>query len=262
MYTGVRQMFFRARRLWARLADTRRIHAYCVGTGKSGTHSIADIFRPMYRSCHEPQAPRIIETLTSGDMDSNAKRDFVLERDWQLHIEMESSLLMVHFLKTLVQAFPRSQFILTIRDPYSWLNSTINHKLNRPLPKIWKQYNTWLYGEGRFKYAEGDAPLAKRGLYSLESYLSVWQRHNDRVLQHVPEERLLVVRTRELSNNLNRIARFLDVPTAHLNPANTHRFRGSKDWEVVAELNLDYLNDRVNEICGDLMDEYFPEPRY
>ncbi len=66
-----------------RVLNSRRTHVYCVGTAKSGTHSIDSIFRDHLRSAHEPQSGRVIKTIlkvASGEMSKGALRKFLRKR--------------------------------------------------------------------------------------------------------------------------------------------------------------------------------------
>ncbi len=45
----------------------RNFHAYCVGTDKSGTKSLAAILQKNYRSAHEPTARGLISNDPAAD---------------------------------------------------------------------------------------------------------------------------------------------------------------------------------------------------
>src|SRR5262245_13877986 len=84
---------FRSR--WADEPMTARsFHAYCIGTPKSGTHSIAEVFGTRYRVAHEPEYDLLIETIlsaSSGAIDHSRLAKFVRARDKQLNLELECS---------------------------------------------------------------------------------------------------------------------------------------------------------------------------
>ncbi len=42
---------------------SRAFHAYCIGTQKSGTHSIAGLFQPLYKAAHEPEHYELFQLL-------------------------------------------------------------------------------------------------------------------------------------------------------------------------------------------------------
>ena len=87
-----------------RLINPRKAHLYCVGTAKSGTHSIAAIFRDRLRSDHEPENQEVIRAildLAAGRLDDEALRRYVLERDRRLWLEVDSSQLNFFLLDTI-----------------------------------------------------------------------------------------------------------------------------------------------------------------
>lgn len=73
------------------LRPKRRFQAYCVGTGKSGTHSIAALFKSQYRSLHEPESRLVIETILAaadGLINTRELHKFVKQQDNRLWLEM------------------------------------------------------------------------------------------------------------------------------------------------------------------------------
>jgi len=115
-----------------------RTQLYCVGTAKSGTHSVEAIFRENLRSADEVDSEHVIDVVldyANGRMSREELRAYLLKRDRVLQLELDSSQLNYFFLHELVELFPKAKFILTIRNPYAWLDSFINHQLSwKPLP--------------------------------------------------------------------------------------------------------------------------------
>jgi hypothetical protein len=71
----------------------RKFKAYCVGTAKSGTHSLADVFSKNYRAQHEPEGQQLIylkAQLRQGNITKLALLDFLKNRDIRTNLEMES----------------------------------------------------------------------------------------------------------------------------------------------------------------------------
>ncbi|EDN71821.1 hypothetical protein BGS_1208 [Beggiatoa sp. SS] len=46
--------------------SSRAFHAYCIGTQKSGTHSIAGLFQPRYQAAHEPEHYELVQLLLAN----------------------------------------------------------------------------------------------------------------------------------------------------------------------------------------------------
>jgi len=103
--------------------------SYCVGTSKSGTHSIAGIFASHYRAAHEPEVQSSIE-LVLATQETAATRETLLDRDRRLSLDLEASNLLAFIAADLVAAFPAARFVMTIRDCYAWLDSCLNHQMN------------------------------------------------------------------------------------------------------------------------------------
>jgi hypothetical protein len=242
----------------------RRFQAYCIGTGKSGTHSIAGLFSRRYRTAHEPEREFIIDTIlaaASGLISEEEKVDFIRKRDKRLWLELESSVYIYHFLDILVREFPHAKFILTIRDCYSWLNSYMNHKLAGPVSDKWWRMREFRYRPDKFTYAKEEQILFEHGLYPLDSYLSAWGTHNRKVPAIVPKEKLLVVRTHEIIQNITRIAEILEIPVETLDPSKAHLFKTQRNFGILSKIDRDFLEEKVNIHCRDVMNQYFPEIR-
>ena len=120
---------------------TRRFHAYCVGTPKSGTHSIAGLLSN-YNSQHEPAREEYMNLallFNRSKINLHYLAKFIRDIDNNLCLEMNSSNLNELFIDQLVSEFPKAKFILTIRDCYSWIDSYINNQLYWKVSSCWMQ---------------------------------------------------------------------------------------------------------------------------
>lgn len=254
-----------ARQAFWRRRPARSFRAFCIGTSKSGTHSVAEIFGKHYRAEHEPEYELLIEMLlaaSSGEVSQGQLAEFVRSRDSRLDLEIECSHVLFHVLDQLLDGFADSRFILTIRDCYSWLDSQINNQLSYIEGAHWRAFGEFKYaGGGAVRHPEQEQVFARFGLYTLDGYLSAWAAHNTRVLKAVPPERLLVVRTQDIAADVPKLAAFLRVPPNRLNLAGAHSFKGSKKFDLLSQLDERYLEEKVNRHCRPLMDTYFPETR-
>src|SRR5206468_2339366 len=215
---------FALRRLFGRSAP-RRLRAYCVGTAKSGTHSLGAIFERSYAAEHEAKHRPMIQAVldrAAGKMDDAQAEEFIRRRDRELGLEMDSSQLNGAFVDIMARLFPDAKFILTIRDCYSFLDSITDHTLARDVSQRWVAFRKQRFGG--FKHAPQERILAEQGLFPLDGYLTYWSRHNEYVLRHVPVERLLVVRTNEIRQSIPKMAEFLGIPANSLDAGQSHSY--------------------------------------
>ena len=112
-----------------RMMLPRKTQIFCVGTGKSGTHTLAEIWGKQLRTAHEPEIEIMLGLYLkwkSGYLNDKAIIDFIIQQDKRLWLEVNSSAANFLFLELLAAIFPKSKYILTIRNPYTWLDSIQN----------------------------------------------------------------------------------------------------------------------------------------
>lgn len=241
----------------------RRFHAYGVGSPKSGTHSLEAVFSRHYRTWHEPERERFMRIITAradGDMSTDEAREQVRRLDRSKWLELNSSWLNFFLLDLLLELHPQAKFILTIRDCYSWLDSALNHILTRPEADYHERFHKWYAGSlWTGPHQDGDRVLEEYGLWPLDGWLRFWSEHNTRVLALVPSDRLLIVRTREIGQDIPKMAEFLGVPLETLDTTRSHEHKALKKYGLLSKIDPDYLQDRVDARCKDLMERFFPE---
>jgi hypothetical protein len=249
----------------------RRFHAYGVGAPKSGTHSVANLFSPAYRSAHEPHAVLTLMHLLrwlEGRSSDAAMERLLRARDRWLGLEVEAAHYLHHVVGMLVRLFPEARFVLTIRDPYTWLGSAVVqsiHNYGNPHPNrmVWLALSDLHYRPYGFTYAPEEEALRRHGgVYPIGSYLEYWTAHNRAVLDAVPPERLLVVRTHELRAKSAEMARFLGADPAKLTVEGAHAFaRPVKEVVVHEVVDHRFLEAEVERRCAPLLERFFPEVR-
>ena len=252
-----------------------RFKAYCVGMAKTGTVSLHIMFSKHYRSAHEPDRRVLVHkilAMANGKIDRNVLTSYIKHRDRRLGLEMDSShlnyhLMNYHLIDILVSEFPEARFILTIRDCYSWLDSATNFSLARPVfrDKHWSQRHLVALMRLRFradelKHVKEEKVLAEHGFYTLDGYFSFWKEHNSKILATVPKEQLLVVKTSEINQRTQEIESFLQIPTGSL-PIQVRGNVAHKKFHILSKIDRDFLEEKANLHCKDLMDKYFPEVR-
>jgi len=238
----------------------RRFRAYCVGTAKSGTHSLAAIFARSYLAEHEARHRPMIQAVLdrmSGAMSDSQAETFIRQRDADVVLEMDSSQLNGPFVDVIARLFPEAKFILSMRDCYSFLDSITDHSLAREVSNRWIEFREHRFGG--LNHEPQERVLAEQGLFPLEGYLRYWTQHNEFILQHVPAERLLVVRTREIRQSIPKIAEFLGIPGDSLDAGQSHSYPAANRFKIISQVDRAFVEHKVQQHCGDLMRRFYPE---
>lgn len=248
-----------------RFLEPRRFQAYCIGINKSGTHSLARMFEKHYRSGHEIDHGSLINGFLNWQKGIIKEEDFqnlLLDYNKYGWLEMDSSHVHIEYVDFLVKLFPKACFILTIRDCYSWLDSFFNHCLNYPIRDRWARLHNWRYGQSNVSYHPAEQVLQTYGFYPLGNYFAAWTTHNYRALQVIPSEQLLVLRTSEITTNLDRIANFLDIPVSTLDTRTTHSFQAPQKHHILTRIDPDYVREQAEKHCSELMIRFFDDKDY
>jgi hypothetical protein len=234
---------------------------YGVGTAKSGTHSIAALFETNYRARHEADHEELIDVILRKQSGAAPRRQVLselAERERCLSLDADVSQLNMFIVHELLALSPRARFILTIRDCFSWLRSFLDHQLRFSVDPAWLRLRHLRFGPQRFAYSHHERVLEQHGLYAVHSYFRYWRRHNDEILGAVPADRLLVVRTSEISRRVGEIARFIGVPVTALDAGKAHSFRSPARPSVLAQVDANFLRDQMLTHCWPLMARFFP----
>lgn len=245
----------------ARLSYQRKCRLYCVGAAKTGTHSIDSMFDHTIRSAHEPDSDEVIGKildLSRGQIQEAEVVSYIRKRDKRLCLDVDSSQLNFFLLDYLLEEFPKALYLLTMRDCYSWLDSFINDSLRRNASERWTKFRDYRFRSNEFSHPSEEHPLRERGLYTLDGYLSYWGRHNNKVLSSVPEDRLMIVKTNELTQKAHEIADFAGLPMTSIQLMHSHSFKNLTKYNVLREIKKSYLEAKIQEHCGALMKRYFP----
>jgi hypothetical protein len=242
---------------WVAPTYNRRFHAFCVGTEKSGTHSVAQVFARHYRSDHEPDYPTLIPRLLAKPSEDDAWMTFLRRRDRRLWLEMEACWLHIFHLERLARAFPTAKFVLTIRDCYSWLDSLVNHLIAFDVGPYWGRAQLAYYRPEQYAFQPGEEAFRDAGLFPIRAYLSAWGRHYRHAVEVIPPERLLVVRTNEIANSAERLGAFLDVDPDSIDVQEGHQAANDRRFHMVERIDPGLLDRTVHDCCADVMDRWF-----
>lgn len=236
----------------------RKFHVYNVGLIKTGTTSMASIFSK-YRSGHEKilgDTEKKIEKFVKQTISREQLRQFIRERDCKLFLEMDSSHIHRLYLNFLAEEFPWSKYIFTIRDCYSWLDALINwiltHRINEKCPG-----GKDLFGMDNFGCMDEDD--MQRNIHShLEGFLSFWASANKDILEKLPLDRSLIIRTHEISDKINDIANFLDISPETLDRNQAHKFKARQKFNMLHRIDYEFLEISCKKYCTPLMEKFFP----
>lgn len=260
--TGIRLRRSLKRSFLGDLMVSRRCHAYGIGIERTGTTFLASVFNESYRAQHEIEWYFLADVYAGKhDLDEHEIRQWLRDRDRTLRLEFESCHILGPFVEYLVDLFPEAYFILTIRHPRPWLSSVTNwavrHRVLRP-DGPWKPVMDRYYADPDAPDSPIYRPDAWRGtnLYSVDGYLQGWSRHNRHVLEHVPDDRLLVIPTPELSERLDDISDALGLNTKLTATTRTDRNRNEKKKDLLAPLDDQRLTEKIDAYCGDLIERF------
>jgi len=255
---------FRAKRRLFGAHRVRRARLYGLGVGKTGTHSLAEMFSKDVRARHEQEARDTIDKIIDrhhGRVSDDEWIGWLRARDRRLALEVDSASLNLHLLAFLVPEFPDAHFVLTVRDCYSWLNSAINHivRVREKLAPHWLKWRAFQAGATGYVYGSGDEVLKTAGLPNLDNQLLQWRKYNEEVLAGVPAERLLVVRTDQITQRAFEIADFAGLPRHTVRLEGTHAYQNPVIRQPIRDIDGTFLEAKVEQHCRPLMARFFPE---
>jgi hypothetical protein len=222
------------------------------------------MFSKKVRTGHEPEAPLLMEKYIawkSGRMDKPEFYQWLHARDQRLALEVDSSTLNRDIVDILVREFPGARFVLTIRDCYSWCNSHMNHviRFSQKMHPLWNEMRNWRMRPEPYPHEPEERVLKEQGLQSLGYYFAYWTWHNTGVLEQVPQDRLLVVRTDEIGKRAFEIGEFAGLPGRALRVGRTHEFRNPAKQNILHQIDRAFVEARVDRYCRPLLERFFPE---
>lgn len=242
----------------------RRFHAFAVGLPRSGTHSLAAMFGARFRTAHEPA---LVDTLAHtmswnrGERTPARMGALLRWRDRRLNLELEAAHYLHHLAPLLVAEFPEARFVLTLRDPVSWIESELNQNIRSAGYPFWRALEQQRYGRYGADFPAPERDLAAAGcLHPIGSYLCYWRDHIDTVVQAVPADRLLILRTDQIGERLTELTQFLGVDDGMVDQSQSRSgVGGDRSVELRRHLADEYLRDQVERHCLSVVREWFPE---
>ncbi|MGR5237548.1 sulfotransferase [Vibrio alfacsensis] len=235
----------------------RKTHVFCLGAAKTGTTSIAQIYNGVIRSAHEPEVVKTTEQVMANlakTMSGQQCKTWLKRRDRRLNLELESSHPLGYLSPYLVELFPQAKFIVTIREPKSWLRSRVNFHLNKS-PEEWVRYRNFIWSRHHQFFAEEETFLKESGLFSLDSYLKQYSEQYEIIFNAIPKERLLVIRTDQISNSVAEISRFINYTGDPVVPVHTNKL--SDNVELDQRVGSSFIDEKIKQHCGWIKEAYF-----
>lgn len=240
--------------------NPRRFKAYSVGIERTGTKSVAAIFSN-YHSYHEfmwAEAIRTILEYEKGAITAEELRSFVRDRDTKGMLEMDSAGYTFFYLHCLVEEFLHAKFLFCIRDCYSWLDSIINtylHGVNDE-PLI-REYTSFLFGIDQTLFQTRET-FSRVFPDHIDGFLSYWADANATILDVLPQERSMIIRTDEISTSLGAMARLAGVEESTLIPTASHQNRSVRKYSLLKQYDPAFLEAKFASHCAILMERFFP----
>ena len=239
----------------------RRFHAYVVGLPKSGTVSLAGLFGN-YRSSHEFhqwETHQMIIRHKHGDISLDQLRGFLKEREVHEGLpEMDSAHFNRHYIDILQEEFPEAKFICLIRDCYSWVNSFVNYFV---VPEREAIQSKELPNGMPFDIPRGAMGVKNELVRNFHKYIDVpllfWTSSYRDMLEKLPAERSIIIRTHELSQKIDEIADFIGIPPDTLIKERSHLNKAKYTVNILSDLDRDFLKAKFSEHCSDLMERFF-----
>lgn len=240
----------------------RMFRAYCVGLPRSGTHSIATMYEDNYRASHEPYHSSAIKVLEKGKLNDDVfVNRYLVTRDRLLHLELESAHYLHRFTPQLVDLFPDAKFILTVREPKSWLESEFNKLLGAYKYKpgnIWYRYDKIKYGSYDYDFLSSNIQSISN-TYPLKSMLAYYKEHIDTVLNAVPASKLLIVDTFQINSKIRDISDFLGTDINCINRQKMHSGKNKSKVPLSKFISESSLNQIIRNETFSFISERVPQ---
>jgi Sulfotransferase domain len=247
--------------------SARQFHVYGVGLARTGTTSIAAIFG-QYQSEHDFMFEETMSQIAGwqeGQVSHELFEKFILDRDRQGQLELDSACFNHHFLHILIEHFPEAKYIFTVRDCYSWLNSVLNMGLRyaEGIPDwmlMFRRYSKFYIGyEIERIVVSSRAAMLEEMPKVVDGLLAYWQQHNQHILELLPPARSLIVPTHKISQSLEQIANFVGIEPQALIETARHSNQAPPGYDWLQYLDRDWLEQRCDFYCGSLMEQLFPD---
>lgn len=234
----------------------RKTHIIGLGNFKTGTVSLVEVLKPHLKAAHEPHAFTFAKrflTFAKNQRCESRWKDFLCRRDKALQLEFEASGFLTLEAGRLANLFPKAKFILTVREPLSWVRSLMRHiLLNRQRLGCYYWDTVFEVYFGSEAFPKEEASLQGQSLYPLKGLLKYWVESNTHVLDSIPAKRLLVLRTEKLSDSLSELEEFIGLEKGSLDVSLSHAHHSKDSFDPLTDVNLGYLKEMTRKITQPL----------
>ena len=245
---------------WVATAPARRFHLVCVGLPRSGVASLLTLFSD-FRAAGEYDKAETIRRLIAyhkGTLGQDALRAYVARRDRESALEVDAAGFLYLVGDLLAALSDQTRFVLPVRAPDDWFESYLGElvrvhdhlRARGKTPPAWQRD----YGEmlmGGFDWEEIATPEARRASLPdvARRFLTHWAQATGKMLDTLPPERTLVLRTQNLGPMRDRLAAFVGQPPGSLTGA-AHSNAGPPGPGPLDGLPKGWLTQAAAEICG------------
>ena len=245
---------------WVATMPPRRFHLVCVGLPRSGVVSLFTLFHN-FRAANEYAEAETIRTLVDhhrGRLSDDALRARLARRDRESALEMDANGFLHLAGDLLATLSDETRFVLPVRAPDAWFESYMKElvrvhdrlRARGKAPPAWQRD----YGEmllGGFDWEEIATPQARRACLPdvARRFLTHWAQATGKMLDTLPSERTLVLRTEDLGPMRHRLAAFVDQPVDSLTGA-AHSNASPRGPGPLDDLPHGWLSRAAAEICG------------
>jgi hypothetical protein len=243
-------------------ARRRRLRLYVVGMAKTGTTTMADVFG-QYRSYHEIDRRRMVPTSAraiAGELSTRQATWEMRRRSIRFGLEVDSTWFLWPFVPDLRALYPDAQFVVLIRDCFSWLDSMVEHWIrtdSRGGPRNKQPLRRALFaGADAPSAAADDRALTERGYPPVGAMLERWSTTYTTLIADDPEHRTLVLRTEDLDGAREQLAAFCRVAPSTL-ATSVRRNAATRREGLLAEVPVRHVIAEAERACGPVMQQFW-----
>ncbi len=239
----------------------RQHRVFALGPPKSGTTSIASIFRDYCRADHEAHRPRTVAEMHghfTGELSDADLQDTYRARDKQLVLSVESNCFLTYRPDLLAQTFPGSRYIIAVREPRSWLGSIVDNNINfrRDKNDVLTQWHRVFFGTPDQPGTPQDAALVANGLYPVSTYLRYWTETYRKCLQLLPEELTMLVGTGQITRKAKDMIEFAGFVAHESGVESSHKNMTRARHNVLDDVDSAHVDAMVAEHCSSVIEDY------
>lgn len=243
-----------------------RFQAYVVGLPKTGSTSVATMFG-RFRTGHEWQLLELVEAgmaRQAGELSDDEFLAAVGPRLTSPSLEMDSATSHYLYADLLRDRFPRAVFVHTVRDVQSWSSSLLDMVLRKRIARTQMNiaYSAW-ETEYLARMTEGTYNLDPASVDDdsacLPALMRYWAAHMREMVEVLPTERSLRVRTCDLADSAPALAALVGVLPGDLRTDLSHANRAPLSLDRYSTFDSPQLRAAYDEHCADIMAEVFPE---